>query len=1103
MGTIAGWLEQLGLEQYSQAFAENDIDIDVIAELTDGDLKELGVSLGHRKKMLRVISGIPTEPEQPTSATNRPAPSSEAERRHLTIMFVDLVGSTALSGRLDPEDMRAVMTAYQNAVAGVITRYSGHVAKYMGDGVLCYFGWPRANEDDAERAVRAGLSIIQAIKDVKAPGNEAMSVRVGVATGLVVVGDLVGEGAAQEEAVVGDTPNLAARLQGLANPGEMVVAAATRQLLGDMFELNELGQQELKGIAGKTNSYVVTGERAAESRFAARASGEVAEMVGRDHELALLKERWNRAKNKEGQLVLLTGEAGIGKSRISRAMIDALAGEDHIRLNYQCSPYHTDTALYPAIQQISQAAHFAPSDTDGIKLDKLESLSIDSEPALIASLLGLDGLARYGPLDLTPQRQRSKTLEALASQIVALSRQKPVLINFEDAHWIDATTLELLDLCLDQIASARILMLVTARPTFEHGFGGHPIVTKLALNRLGREQVTAIINKITGGKTLPVELIDEISNKTDGVPLFVEELTKAVLESGELKEHKTSYELIGTLSQLAIPATLHDSLMARLDRLQPVKEVAQSAACIGREFGYTSLSAIVPQSDVELEDALNQLIAAELIFRRGLPPEATYIFKHALVRDAAYESLLKSRRQAIHNKLVSALETQENAAPEILGYHCSQSGQLDKAIVYWRQAGIEALERPAHTEAVSHLTTAAGLISELETSHEWIDYELELQIQLAQVYLAKSGYGSTEAALTYARAEELLRQTNRPELLVPVLYGLWIGHYLRAEHNQGYDMVRKLVAEVDRLGEPVPRLVAHRMCAATEILLGKHPEARKNLETALALYEPDLLTRFAEQFAQEPGIQIRSYFILNLWLLGYPGQVAQHVSISQDKAAELDHVNTTCYGALHWVIYAFMGQNDELLRQSNDTMYSLGEQHGLATWQIYGLFGDLLIKSKAGDLEALENFAQAEESYTSEGNWLFVPFYKTEQIKELLRHGQVDAAMKETLITKQIVERTDERWYLPELLRVEGTIHLANGQTGKAEECFQNAIAEARSQSAKSWELRAAASLALLWADGGDKVKARDLLQPVYEWFTEGFDTPNLKDAKALLDALT
>lgn len=1103
MNGIEGWLAQHGLEQYAETFADNDIDLDVLPDLTDDELKELGLSLGHRKRLLKAI--VQTAGVTPSVQDSAVAPdpvSHDAERRQLTVMFVDLVGSTALSAQLDPEDMRWVITSYQNTVAGIVTRFAGHVAKYMGDGVLCYFGWPHAHEDDAERAVRAGQAIMQAMTGMKAPSGNRLSARAGIATGLVVVGDLVGEGAAQEEAVVGDTPNLAARVQGLAEPGQVVVAEGTRSLLGNVFELTDLGGQQLKGIEGETAAYAISGERAAESRFEARSAGDVSEMVGRDHELALMEERWSRAKAGEGQLVLLSGEAGIGKSRISRAMIDAVAREDHIRLNYQCSPYHIDSSLYPAIQQLTFACGIGAGDSNDEKLDKLEAVLLEDSAPLIASLMGLDGEHRYGPLGLTPQQQRARTLEALVGQLIALSHKKPLLVVFEDAHWIDATSLELLDLCLDQVASARIVLLVTARPTFEHNFGGHPIVTKLTLNRLGREQVSSIVAKITGGKRLPDGLLDEIAAKTDGVPLFVEELTKTVLESGELKETEAAYEMTGPISRLAIPATLHDSLMARLDRLQPIKEVAQTAACIGREFDFALLSAISTLDEAALADALEQLAAAELIYRRGVVPEATYIFKHALVRDAAYESLLKTRRRAVHAKLADALEATGLAAPELIAHHASEAGLTEKAIQYWQLAGEAALARPAYDEAISHLNAAIRMLDQLPDRTALKERELQMQVQLAQVLLTREGYGAESAAVAFERASKLMEATGDTTLLVPVNYGRWIGHYLRAEHKLGSELGQKLVAQVDKRDDLVARMVAHRLLAASLIALGRQKEANEHLNVSLEMFSPELTVNFADRFAQEPGVQIKAYLIFNLWLLGYPDQAAEHANVSRKAAAEIDHVNTTCYGAWHWSVMWELARNHSQADECNGIAFDLGIQHQLLTWIDYAGSGAALTRSRTGDPDALQLMDERLGNYISRGHWLMVPYFRMLQSTELIRLGRHDEARVVIRDAFDVVARTNECWTQPELHRLEGKIDVVQSKHAEAEANFLKAIEVARQQGAKSWELRATMSLARLWAAQGECRKALDHLQPVYDWFTEGFETADLCDARQTLDEL-
>ncbi len=1104
MDDIGKWLQRNGLGRYVDAFAENEVDLDALPHLTEDDLKEMGVALGPRRKLLAAIAALEaaSEPTSPDEDTELISSTSEAERRQLTVLFVDLVGSTALSGQLDPEDMREVITSYQNLVAGVVTRFDGHIAKYMGDGVLCYFGWPRAHEDDAERAVRSAMAATQSLRGMAAPNGQMLSARAGIATGLVVVGDLIGEGAAQEEAVVGETPNLAARMQGLAKPNQVVIAELTRQLLGNLFELADLGGHELKGISGSTPAYAVIAERAVESRFEARSSGSVSEMVGRNHELALILERWRRASEGEGQLLLLTGEAGIGKSRITRATIDAVKCEPHVRISYQCSAYHTDSSLYPAIQQLTFAADIKDTDSNDEKLDKLEAVLLNGSVALIATLMGLEAQDRYGPLDMTPQQQRTRTLQALVRELIALSRDKPVLLILEDAHWIDASTLEFLDLCLDQITSVPVLMLITARPTFEYGFGGHPIVSKLALNRLGRDQVTAIVDRITGGKVLPAELLEEIAAKTDGVPLFVEELTKTVLESGELREIEAAYELKGPLSRLAIPATLHDSLMARLDRLQPIKEVAQTAACIGRQFEYPLIESISPLDDMALQDALEQLVGAELIFRRGVVPEATYTFKHALVRDAAYESLLKSRRQAIHAKLVDALEADGKAPPELIAHHATEAGLKEQAVELWQRAGTTAMAQPAYEEAASHLNSAIDLIARMDNPEAWRERELELLVQLAQILIAKFGYVSEAANKTFKRAAAMIDVTRNMELRVAIYYGMWIGPYLRAEHEACLELTAGFVDEVDRQDADIPRIIAHRMRSATLIALGRPTEALDHLKVSFSLYEQDRTSAFASRFAQEPGVQIKCYQLLALWMTGQVDQALAVAAQATATARELRHANTICYAALHHGVLAMFCRDDELLKPINDEGLSVATEHGMSLWITWGAFGDELLKSRMGDEAAMDRLEAALDDFTSKGVRLWMTFYKAEQAKEFLRLGQITQASDAVQSGLKYVATTGERWTEAELYRVEGEVHLARSKPEDADASFERALDIARGQGARSLELRAAISRARLWGERGERSKASDLLQPLYEWFTEGFDTPDLKDARELLDDL-
>ena len=647
MQQIADWLQKLGLGQYAQRFVENDISFAILPDLTDQDLKEIGVSLGHRRQLLRAITELKDgETGAPKPATEDVAPITPhdtAERRQVTVMFSDLVGSTALSARMDPEDLRELISAYQKCVAETVGRFGGFVAKYMGDGVLIYFGYPQAHEDDVERAVRAGLELVAAVGAVKS--HVPLQTRVGIATGLVVVGDLIGSGASQEQAIVGETPNLAARLQGVAEPNTVVIAESTRKLVGNLFEVEDLGSKEFKGISGLVGAWTALRPASVESRFEAMHASGLTELVGREEELDLLLRRWSKAKIGEGQVVLLSGEPGIGKSRLTAALLERLTGEPHTRLRYFCSPQHTDSALYPIIGQMERAARLARDDTLQTKLDKLDAvIALGSasvqDAALFAEMLSLPNDGRYPALDLSPQQRRQRTLEALSGQVEALSRQNPVLMIFEDAHWADPTSLEAFSRTVDRIRTLQVLLLVTFRPEFEPPWIGRPYVTVLTINRLAERDVSAMIDRVIGNKLLPPSIQENIIERSDGIPLFVEEMTKAVLEAGI----DGAAEQIAAVPSpmMAVPPSLHASLMARLDRLGSAKEVAQVGSAIGREFSYALLAVVARKPDVELQLAQTRLIAAGLLFRQGMPPHATYLFKHALVQDAAYGTLCAS-----------------------------------------------------------------------------------------------------------------------------------------------------------------------------------------------------------------------------------------------------------------------------------------------------------------------------------------------------------------------------------------------------------------------------------------------------------------------------
>jgi class 3 adenylate cyclase len=757
---LGGWLRSLGLEQYEAAFRENAIDEKLLPRLTAEDLKDVGVNLvGHRRLLLDAIAVLRAEstakapPPDAPPATDITAKDA-AERRQVTIMFCDLVGSTALSARLDPEDMREIIGSYHRCCAEQITKAGGFVAKYMGDGVLAYFGYPHAHEDDAECAVRAGLELIEAVPNLRAGHDATLEVRVGIATGLVVVGDLIGEGAAQEQGVVGETPNVAARLQALAEPSQVVISHSTRRLTAGLFEYCDLGRVTLKGLADAVQAWQVRGASAVQSRFEAQHEASLTPLVGREEELELLLRRWQRAKCGEGQVVLLSGEAGIGKSRLTVALQERLQVEPHTRLRLFCSPHHQDSAFYPIIMQLERAAGFERQDTPEAKLDKLASLlgsssaqEIDTQ--LLAELLSIPTGTRYPPLDWSPQRKKARTFEALLRQVKSLAGQQTVLMVHEDVHWIDPTSRELLDLVIERVRRWPVLLIITFRPEIQPSWIGQPHVSTLSLRRLGRREGAALVERVAGNNALPKEITAEIIERTDGIPLFVEELTKAVLEAGPHDEAATRSVSTAPPPALAVPAILHASLMARLDRLGPfVKEIAQTGAAIAREFSYELLASVTQKSEADLQVALARLTDAGLVFCRGTPPQATFLFKHALVRDAAYSTLLRSQRRLLHARIAAVLEKQfpetTSAEPERLAQHCSEAGRLVDAIAFWHKAGQKAAQRSANQEAVGHLGKALDLIHTLPDTPERAAHELVLQRLLGAALMATRGYAAPE-----------------------------------------------------------------------------------------------------------------------------------------------------------------------------------------------------------------------------------------------------------------------------------------------------------------------------------------------------------------------
>ena len=1118
MQQIADWLEKLGMSEYAERFAENRIDASVLPDLTDQDLKDLGVVLGDRRKILRAISelaGAAPATSQVHAVTEQ-RPQDSAERRQVTVLFSDLVGSTALSARMDPEDLREVISAYQTCVAETVGRLGGFIAKFMGDGVLVYFGYPHAHEDDAERAVRAGLELVAAVSGLKT--HALLQTRIGIATGLVVVGDLIGSGASQEQAIVGETPNLAARLQGVAEPNSVVIANSTRKLVGNLFELEDLGSQELKGIAGPVRAWAALRPASVESRFEAMHASALTELVGREEELELLLRRWSRAKTGEGQVVLLSGEPGIGKSRLTAALLERLATEPHTRLRYFCSPQHTDSALYPIISQMERAAGFAHDDTAKAKLDKLDTLLAQSftprqDAALIAEMLSLPNDGRYPTLELAAQQRRQKTLEALTAQLEALSRSNPVLMIFEDVHWIDPTSLEALGRTVARIRTLSALLIITYRPEFAPPWIGQPHVTALTINRLGDWEIAAMIDLVTGNKALPASIRLDIIERTDGIPLFVEEMTKAVLEAESQGDAQQTAAAIPP-SALAVPASLHASLMARLDRLGSAKDVAQIGAAIGRECSHPLLAAVVAEPEAELQSALDRLMTAGLLFRQGAPPHATYLFKHALVQDAAYGSLLREPRRALHARIAETLESQfsevaENQ-PELLARHCSEAGLIEKAAGLWGKAGQRSLARSALIEAIGQLTRALGLIAALPATKTMRRDQINLQVALANALMHTKGYATpeTKAALGEARsliekAEALGEPPDDPLLLFSILYGFWATNFVGYNGDALRELALQSLALAEKQTATGPLLVAHRLMGSSLSTTGDLVEGRTHLDKAIALYDRAEDSPLATRFGQDVGVVTLSWRSWTAWVLGYPEAALADADIAVKNAREIGHAPTLIYALLFGSsTHAFCG-NYATARALSYELVALAGEKGASFWEAHAMTNQGCLLALTGDVaDPVDMITSALSTYQSTGATVFVPWYASTLAGAYAKLGQFNDAWRCIREALTAVETTKERWCEAEVHRIAAEIALKSAQSDRAEANFQRALSVARAQQAKSWELGAAMSMARLWRDQGKLQQARELLAPVYGWFTEGFDTRDLKEAKALLGEL-
>ncbi len=1132
-------LQTKGRLTYRLLQAQFQLDNDALAALKEELIEGEQVARDEKGKVL-VWTGTLTEPPVNSAEQRKekapPPPSTmhrapEAERRQLTVMFCDLVGSTALAEQLDPEDLRQVILAYQQTCAEAIRRFEGYLARYVGDGLLVYFGYPQAHEDDTQRAIRAGLGIITALPELNTRVQHTvqvlrafpLQVRIGIHTGLVVVGDMGGGDYRDPRAVVGETPNIAARVQSIAEPNTVLISDATARLVQGLFECQERGPQALKGVSTPVAVYRVLRESAAQSRFEVAVGKGLTPLVGREEELGLLRRRWEQAQAGAGQVVLLSGEPGIGKSRLMQTLKEQAIAEGATRIEFRCSPYHQNSAFYSLIEHLQRLVQLTPDEAPQTKLAKLQQLLAryhfpqgDTLP-LLAALLSLPQPEGAPPLTLSPQKQKQKTQEALVAWIIEEAEQAAVYCAWEDLHWADPSTLEVLTLFLAQVPITRVLAVLSSRPEFLPPWRSRSHLTQLTLNRLGRPQVGAMVEQITGGKPLPREVVQQIVAKTDGVPLFVEELTKMVLESGLVSAVDNHYELTGPLPPLAIPSSLQDSLMARLDRLATVKEIVQLGATIGREFSYEVLQAVSPVDETRLQQALGKLVEAEVLYQRGVPPQAHYLFKHALIQDAAYHSLLKSTRQQYHRQIAQVLaerfpETRETQ-PELVAYHYTEAGLSEQAIPYWQQAGERATQRSAYVEAVAHLTRGLELLKALPDTAERTLRELTLQVTLGVPLMVTKGWSVPEVQRIYTRALKLCQQVGDTPQLAPVLWGLWTFYVVRAEYKTARELAEQCLT-VAHSGQPPDHLqAAHCALGISLYLLGEVEPGRTDLECGIALYDPR--QHRSRAFGQDPGVTSLSFVAWALWQLGYPDQAVQRIHEALTFAQELAHPFSRGF-ALVWaaVLHQFRGEARATQERAEAAIAISTEQGFSELVALATLLRGWALTELGQKAEGIAQLRQGLAAHRATGAEVSRTYYLALLAAAYERGGQAEEGVKVLAEAFTFVSDSEERYYEAELYRLKGELTLQKFQVSgstfqvecphsEAEACFHKAIEIARKQQAKSLELRAVMSLSRLWQQQGKQHEGDEMLAEIYGWFTEGFDTKDLQEAKTLLEELT
>jgi DNA-binding response OmpR family regulator/class 3 adenylate cyclase/predicted ATPase len=1053
-------------------------------------------------------SGLRNDTRATSPGQGIPAQDSEPERRHLTILSCKLVGAAVLATTLDPEDFGNIVRSFQNVCTSVVTQWNGSITHSMGDEILASFGYPTSHEDDAERAVYAALDLVERAGGLLSPSGKALQVRSAIATGLIFINE--------NRTPVGEAIVVAGQLRTITPPNSVTVSARTRKLLGRVFVCDGPQQCELEGVSEPVIWYRVAGKGTMQSRFESKRYEKLTQFVGRQYELQHLSTVWEGAKSGKGQVVLLCGEAGIGKSRICKAWLDSIATEPHITLCLQCSPYHVNSPFHPVIKHLEHAAGFERDDCPDLKLQKLEKLlcqtgatTLANSP-LFATLLSIPSEGAFSSPNLTPQRQRDLTIAALRQQLLAMALTRPVILKVADIHWADSSTLELLDRCIASVKTAHVVVVCTFRPEFFPRWLNESHVTTVHLDRLSREQTDLMISDLVGSKELPFGAREQIISKADGIPLFVEELTKAVLESGLLGVINQHDVMRNVSSSCVIPTTLLGSLTARFDKLGPSKEIAQIGAVIGREFSYRLLTEVASSDEHSLQAALSQLIACQLILVRGEPPSSAYIFKHALVQEAAYVTMLRSKRQQLHSRIADALivgfpETVEKQ-PELIAHHLAEAGLAERAIEYLQKAGRRAIERSANTEAIGQLTRARELLQSLPSGVEGGRAALGLEVMLGQAMIADRGYAATETRETLLRAKMLINDSTNPSHKFAVLYGVWACLYVGGEVSKQLDAATEFLSEAERQSDTGVLCIAHRILGTTYVTTGEFARGLHQLERAQALYASEHHLHYRHQYGQDIGAATLCYLSWALWHLGYVDQASAVAADAVKHAEELSHPHTLVYTLCH--ARGFMDlfrQHHEDIQSYTGLVNSLCTENRFSHWINCGRVLEGWAEVCQGNVDqGIALLRTGMAAWQKAGAHLWLPMFLTLEAKACAKSGRAEAALEAIEKAIAISKDTGERWMMPEVLRVKARLLQATGraEAGQIETILCHSLKIARAQRARCWELRASCDLARLWQGQNRIEEALQVLQSIYDQFTEGFDKPDLRNAKALVENL-